>query len=496
MCGARSAHLFKRKGGQLMKTPHYIKYFIVLAVFILAFATLPIASNAKTVGYSGGVQNENKYKEVVFITGKPIVFEGTNKTVTVTEKVSGTKITETYKMTLTGPNSEKLTRNFTYVSELKTHEDKTQTTSVGEVTKYTEKIVIGSTTYTLEDYQLSQSRLNVTQPATSYLEGNAIMRKTYKSSASRGQTAKEIIVTATSKNEGYENFWGATNSQVIEYEYNFGDNKIWTVRNVVSSSKSRTINYDSSNATLSFIDGGYSVISNADMVSSYIYEMPEENGVVDLNLEYMPRIERLVVPKFRDISKNWAREDIGKLYSLGIFDDNSNFFSPNSFITRYDFTIAIGKAIDLRVLEENVKKTTPSIFKDVTRTAKDYQYLVSAYEKGVIKGVNATTFSPDGYLTRQQAAAILIRALGLEGKAPDPGFKTPYADDTKIFDYARDSVYMVYQLGLITGIPSGNSVNFNPTGHLTRAQASVIISRFLTYLEEDLKTAYRDDIQF
>ena len=477
-------------------TLHLKKICILIAVFILAFTILPTFSSASTIGYSGAVKNENKYKEVVFVSGKPVTFEGTNKTVTVSEKVSGTKVTETYKMTLTGPNNAKLTRNFTYVSQLKTHEDQTQKTSVGEVTKYTEKIVIDGVTYELSDYQLSKSKLVVEKPATDYAESNAIMRKTYKVAGKRNQPDRFITVTAISKDEGYENFWGATVSQVVEYEYNYGDGKIWTVKNVVSSSKSRTINYDDSNATLSFIDGGYSVISNADMVSTYEYDLPEESGIIDLSLQHMPRIERLVVPKFRDISKNWAREEIGKLYSLGIFDDNSNFFAPNEYISRYDFTIAIGKAIDLRVLEEDVKKTNPSIFKDVSRSTKDYQYLVSAYNKGVIKGVTADRFSPDSYLTRQQAAAILIRALGLEGKAPDPGFKTPYADDKRIFDYARDSVYMVYELGLITGKPVGNVVNFDPTGHLTRAQASAIISRFLTYLEQDLKTNYRDDIQF
>ena len=176
----------------------------------------------------------------------------------------------------------------------------------------------------------------------------------------------------------------------------------------------------------------------------------------------MPKLEMLKIPKFRDLSSNWAREQIEKLYSLGILDDQSNFFSPNTPVQRYDFAIAIGKAIDLRVLEEdkNAKKQQPAIFKDVKRTVKDYNYLVATVNKGVIKGTTPTTFEPDGFLTRQQAATILVRALGFEGKAPDPGYSTEYKDDYKITDYARDSIYVATELGLM----SGSNGYFNPKG--------------------------------
>lgn len=50
------------------------------------------------------------------------------------------------------------------------------------------------------------------------------------------------------------------------------------------------------------------------------------------------------------------------------------------------------------------------------RTTKDYGYLASAVNKGVVTGITPSKFDPNGYLTRQQAAAILVRALGLEGK--------------------------------------------------------------------------------
>jgi hypothetical protein len=85
-----------------------------------------------------------------------------------------------------------------------------------------------------------------------------------------------------------------------------------------------------------------------------------------------------------------------------------------------------------------------------------------------------------------------VRALGLEERAPDPGYTTSYRDDYKIADYARDSIYIATELGLL----QGSNGSFDPKGTLTRAQSAAIIERFLLYLEQDLKENYRDNILF
>lgn len=462
------------------------------AIFLLS--VIPGAVSAETVDIYGGVKNEYSYEEVVFITGRPIVFTGTSKNVVITEKESKGKLTETFKLTLLGPNGEKLTRSFTYVSEVTNYDQIGQSTANGEVAKYSEKIVIGDVTYTLSDYQLSKGKVTDKRPASDYFSGNALSRKTYTTKATRTTPSQTVVMNIDSRNVGYENFWGATETQITEYEYIYDNGSIGYVKNRVSTAKSRVLNYEENAASLGSFDGGYAVISNANSISEYTYDLPYLDGSIDLKNEYMPRVERLIVPKFRDLSAHWAKDEIEKLYSLGILDDQSNFFSPNTPMSRYDFAIALGKAIDLRVLEDKKKKTAPSIFKDIKRTAKDYNYLVSAVEKGVIKGTSQGIFTPYGSLTREQAATILIRALGLESKAPDPSYKTNYKDDRKISDYARDSVYVAGELGLMNG--DGNTGKFNPKSTLTRSQASAIIVRFLQYLEDDLKQNYRDDILF
>ena len=140
-----------------------------------------------------------------------------------------------------------------------------------------------------------------------------------------------------------------------EYEIIFANGEIGTVKNNTVMTKSRTLEYTENGAGLSSFNGNYKTVSSAETSSEYIYELPQSSGTVSLDMEYMPKIEMLKIPKFRDLSSNWAKENIEKLYSLGILEDQSNFFSPNTPMQRFDFAVAIGKAIDLRVLEETTK---------------------------------------------------------------------------------------------------------------------------------------------
>ena len=462
--------------------------------FLLLMA-MPDRSSAEIVDLTGGIKNEYTYEEYMFILGEPMHFTATAKDVKVKVTEKSDKITETYNIKMASKEGATLTRAYTYVYNISNYDVIGQMTATGEVTKYNEKIKYQDATIDLVDYQLSDSYITDKRPASDYTSGNTVMRKTYQIKYKTGQT-QTVIVNGTGKNVSYENFWGGTETQIMDYEFEYPNGTLGTVTSRTSHAKSRTLNYEENLASLGSFDGGYSVNSEADTISEYRYDLPKKGtGIIDFATDYMPKVERLIVPKFRDLSSHWAKTHIDKLYSLGIFDEQSNFFSPNTPMGRYDFAVAIGKAIDLRVEIGDTKKkktTAPSIFKDVKRTRANYPYLVATYNKGVVTGVNSEIFNPEGNLTRQQAAAILVRALGLEGKAPDPGFKTDYKDDAKILNYARDGVYVVTQLGLM----NGSQGYFNPGGTLTRAQAAAILERFLLYLENDLKQNYRDDILF
>lgn len=483
-----------------------LNYFLVIATFAFVLMLLPSKTSAQIIDMTGGVKDDYTYEEYVFITGKPIKFTGTSKDVTVSRKESKGKVTENYRMTLTGPNNEKLTRNYTYVSDVENFETIGQSTANGELTKASETITIDGVKYTLVNngYQITKGRVTDSRPASDYFD--EIIGGTKKYEYKEDGKTKTILVEVRGKIVGYENFWGATQTQITEQIIHFdADNektkKVGRVKNTVSSTKSRKLEYERNPASLSSFYGGYYVKTEVSSVSKYDYDLPRnQSGTLNLHAVNTPTIERLIVPKFRDLSNHWAKDHIEKLYSLGIFDEEANFFSPNTPMTRLDFTAAIGKAVDLRVLDDRNSKNKKKerIFPDLDPNIKNYEYIVSAVEKGIINGsLNKRTgqryFNPNDSILREQAAAIFVRALGLETKAPDPGFKTQFNDDANISDYARDGIYVMAELGLMTGDEFGN---FRPKEPLTRAQAAAVIVRFLEYLESDLQQNYREDILF
>lgn len=431
-----------------------------------------------------------------FLTGYPILFTGK---ATASEKENKKTRTSTYKVTLTSAAGDKLTRSAVYVADLDIREDKGQTTANSSVKSFSEKITVGTTTYTLADYKFSQGEVSDNRPAIEYYSGNIIGRKIY-TVTTKGKaidkTAKpeQITVNISGRNMGYENFWGATETQIMDNEIvtQFGQG---LVTSKVSGNKSKTLQYETHGPSLSSFTGGHAVISKSNMIGEYTYDLPygAGKGNIQLSQENVPKIERLIVPKFRDLSTHWAKDNIERLYSLGVFDENSQFFSPNTPMQRYQFTTGVLKAVDIRVLEQPRRSATPAraIFNDLNPKDPDYPYIVSAVEKGIIMGATPDLFNPDGPITRAQSVAILIRALGMEGRAPSPGYRTNYVDNNKIPSWAKDSVYVATELGFVTG-DSRN--RFNPNEPLTRAQASALLVRFLDFLESDLKKNYRDDM--
>lgn len=470
--------------------------FVIAACLLMLL--LPERSNAQYVDLTGGIKNEYEYVEYVFLTGNPVKFVGSGKDIKITISESDNARTETYTMKLTGPNGATLSRKYTYTYNRQELEAANQFSYKDATVKYNETIKILNTTFKLADYQFSKSMLKDEQPANDYKTSEAITRKTYTYTALNGQN-RSITVRETARHFGYDNYWGATDTQITEVEYERDGQPYGLVKIKNAHSETKELKYDPTLASLASAVGGWSVTTDAETMAEYDYDFSASNGAVGvqtLNMEYHPKIELLQLPKFRDISNSFAKEDIEKLYSLAIYKkDNSNFFSPNTPMLRYDFAIAIGKAVDLRVDlagQKKNQKNTETLFKDVSRSKVDYAYLVAAFERGIINGTSSTHFTPNGTLTREQAATMLVRALGLEHRAPDPGYATEYKDDAEISYYARDAVYIAKELGLMIG----SNDYFNPKQSLTRAESSVLLVRFLNYLEIELKQNYRDDIWF
>lgn len=85
-------------------------------------------------------------------------------------------------------------------------------------------------------------------------------------------------------------------------------------------------------------------------------------------------------------------------------------------------------------------------------------------------------------MTREQIAAMLVRYLRHKGAiVPDGAAEIKAHNDyEQISDYAKDSMAVCYQMGLIKGHDNGL---IDPAGNLTRAQFASIMARLIAYTE-------------
>ena len=111
-------------------------------------------------------------------------------------------------------------------------------------------------------------------------------------------------------------------------------------------------------------------------------------------------------------------------------------------------------------------------FSDVAETAYYASAVRWAAANGVVTGYADGTFRPNDPITRQQMAAILWRYAG----SPAAESGTDYADESAIASYAVTAVDWARDAGVISG-RDGN--RFDPSGRATRAQAAVILHRYL-----------------
>jgi hypothetical protein len=178
---------------------------------------------------------------------------------------------------------------------------------------------------------------------------------------------------------------------------------------------------------------------------------------------------------FGDIEKSywWCSEAVDYLYKRGIAGGiGGNSYGPSLNIKRADFIVMLCRAFGLQAY-------TSSNFIDVAQTQYYYDEVATAKALGIAQG-DGQRFRPEEALTRQEAMALVIRALehvsDIELPAGTASDLLPFSDRGQIETYARDAASSLVRAGVIQG--SGGKLN--PRGNITRAEMAVILHRLLT----------------
>lgn len=177
-----------------------------------------------------------------------------------------------------------------------------------------------------------------------------------------------------------------------------------------------------------------------------------------------------------DIGGHWAQGTIIQWTSNGYISGYPDgTFKPDNSITRAEFVVMVNKAM-------GYNKRGNAYFSDVSAAHWAYAEIMKGVEAGYITGNGDGTFRPDAPVTRQEAAVMISKILGLD---QDYASAAKYVDYRYIPSWAAGYVGAVSKAGIMTGYPDGD---FKSDRVLTRAESVVSLDKTKNYdgkVEED-----------
>jgi len=192
-------------------------------------------------------------------------------------------------------------------------------------------------------------------------------------------------------------------------------------------------------------------------------------------MERLPEIKE-AGPVFEDLpAGHWAKEVIefmaAKDFLKGYPDGTCR---PDNPVTRAEFAALLGRILGLQEVEGE------GAFSDVQPGDWHYRVIAAASQHGLVKGYSDGRFGPGDQITREQAAAMLTRALAFKGisaelnEAQTAELLGRFEDAGEISGWAGTSVAAAANQQLVSGFPDQT---FKPQNTATRAECAAMLKR-------------------
>ena len=178
---------------------------------------------------------------------------------------------------------------------------------------------------------------------------------------------------------------------------------------------------------------------------------------------------------FADITNHANKTAIEELAARGIITGyNATSFGPNDTMTRAQFATIVVRGLGLPLMNTNT-------FTDVKAGSWYDPYVGTAYSYGIVNGRTATTFDPEGTITRQEAAAMVARAAKLCGM--DTELETyeilnvlaQFGDYMSIGEWARESMAFCYGEDIL----DQSDLNAEPNRAILRCEIAQMLYNLL-----------------
>jgi spore germination protein len=174
---------------------------------------------------------------------------------------------------------------------------------------------------------------------------------------------------------------------------------------------------------------------------------------------------------FDDISNSYAQSEILDLYNKNMINGTAyRIFDPNKPITRSEFITILDRVLNIQPVNSDI-----SAFLDVSKNSWFYGSVQAGVELGIIDGTSPYNFEPNNYITRQEASALLVRALK-QNVMDKNSIILPFDDSDLVSSWAIPYVDMINRLDLMSGYLG----QFRPNEQITRQETAVVLDKLLT----------------
>ncbi|MCL2415600.1 MAG: S-layer homology domain-containing protein [Defluviitaleaceae bacterium] len=510
-----------------------MKKFIISAVFavlIVIANTAQIFARPSDLGFFGGITegarlpmtteqiiaqtNANRraapqdfvYKEMIFLAGLPVEFEGImtrrqNGQVTTTADSGSYTLTYDIRPNPATADGVNLTRLITFnVNWRREGNQIIENLTVNpNNTSWRESITVDGTNFVLDPRQshISISIIRHETPGVTYYRGDISKRAVYTSGGD------QVVQEINGRFYGFYSAWSATETHILEGIISTPE---WQMMYEVvpSVAVSKDLQYAQNEPTAISFSGNYrEVTQNRSGLSYSITVMPNrfygEPTSGSTTISTRNSFEQLISPDVAFLDGHWAQSDIQKIFSMEILDFDPRLFFPDQQITRATYITMLARAARMPLAppatttgRANRNAPPPElIFPDVPDSHPASRYITAAYESGLIRGRGQGHFQTDFAITREEAYVLALRILGLTNLGPDPTPVTPFVDDADIGDWARRELYAAERIGLIFPDSMGR---LNPREYLSNAEAAALVIRLIDYMRHFLPTDYTENI--
>lgn len=169
-------------------------------------------------------------------------------------------------------------------------------------------------------------------------------------------------------------------------------------------------------------------------------------------------------PSASDIRGHWAEAQIQQWLDQGNLQGYADgTVKPNGTISRAEFAAMVNRLF-------GYKELASTTFNDVPAANWAFSDVSKAVQAGYIVG-SGGTFRPAANVTREEAAVMVARILGLDTKST--GALSVFADADRISSWSQGSVAAAVKKGILKGNSDGS---FAPQRALTRAEAIVLLN--------------------